>query len=65
MSSIPGFQLRERLYESKNSLVLRAIRETDGFPVVVKILKNEYPTLAELAHYRQELRTLHPEYCPS
>ncbi|WP_426612522.1 AAA family ATPase [Bradyrhizobium sp. McL0616] len=56
MSSIPGFQLRERLYESKNSLVLRAIRDIDGLPIVIKMLKNEYPTLGELAHYRQEFK---------
>lgn len=56
MSSIPGFQLRGRLYESKNSLVLRGIREIDGLPAVLKILKNEYPTVAELAHYRQEFK---------
>src|SRR5262245_27172724 len=53
MSFIQGFQVRERLYESKNSLVLRAIGE-DGLPVVIKILKNDYPTTAELARYRRE-----------
>jgi predicted ATPase/class 3 adenylate cyclase len=54
MSFIHGFQFRERLYESKNSLVFRAIRDTDGLPVVIKMLKNDYPTVAELAHYRRE-----------
>jgi predicted ATPase/class 3 adenylate cyclase/tRNA A-37 threonylcarbamoyl transferase component Bud32 len=54
MSFIPGFQLRAPLYESKKSLVCRAIRDTDALPVVIKILKSSYPTLAELAHYRQE-----------
>src|SRR5580700_474086 len=54
MSFIAGFQLGSQLYESENSLVFRASREIDGLPVVIKILKNSYPTLAELAHYRQE-----------
>lgn len=54
MSFIPGFQLRGQLYESKKSLVFRAIRDSDGLPVVIKILKSSYPTRAELAHYRQE-----------
>jgi predicted ATPase/class 3 adenylate cyclase len=54
MSFIQGFQFRERLYESSNSLVLRAIRDGDGLPVVIKILKNDYPTAAELARYRRE-----------
>ncbi len=54
MSFIQGYQVRERLYESKNSLVLRAVRDDDGLPVVIKILKNDYPTAAELARYRRE-----------
>ena len=54
MSFVPGFQFRERLYESKNSLVIRGVRDSDGLPVVIKILKNDYPTSAELAHYRRE-----------
>ena len=59
MSFIQGFQVRERLYESKNSLVLRAIRDNDGLPVVIKILKNDYPTTAELARYRREFEITH------
>jgi serine/threonine protein kinase len=54
MSFIQGFQARERIFESKNSLVLRAIRDDDGLPAVIKILKNDYPTTAELARYRRE-----------
>jgi predicted ATPase/class 3 adenylate cyclase len=54
MSFVQGFQPRERLSESKNSLVLRAIRDSDGLPVVIKILKNDYPSTGELARYRRE-----------
>jgi predicted ATPase/class 3 adenylate cyclase/tRNA A-37 threonylcarbamoyl transferase component Bud32 len=54
MSFIQGFQVGERLYESKNSLVLRAIGDNDGLPVVIKILKNDFPTASELARYRRE-----------
>ena len=59
MSFIQGFQIRDRLYESKNSLLLRAIRDDDGLPVVIKILKNDYPTAAELARYRHEFEVIH------
>jgi predicted ATPase/class 3 adenylate cyclase/tRNA A-37 threonylcarbamoyl transferase component Bud32 len=54
MSFIHGFQVRERLYESKYSIVLRAIRDNDELPVVIKILKSDYPSTAELARYRWE-----------
>ncbi|MGQ7847267.1 AAA family ATPase [Granulosicoccus sp. 3-233] len=54
MSFIPGFQAGERLYESRNSLIVRASRDSDGLPVVIKILKNDYPSPEELARYRRE-----------
>jgi predicted ATPase/class 3 adenylate cyclase len=54
MSFIQGFQIRERLHESARSLVLRAIREADGEPVVLKLLKNDYPSASDLARYRHE-----------
>jgi predicted ATPase/class 3 adenylate cyclase len=57
MSFIQGFQFRERLYESKNALVFRAVRDSDGLPVVIKTLTNEYPTAAELAQCRREFET--------
>lgn len=54
MSFIPGFQAGERLYESRNSLIVRASRDSDALPVVIKILKNDYPSPEELARYRRE-----------
>lgn len=54
MSFIQGFQIGERLYESRNSLIIRAIRDIDRLPVVIKILKNDFPTPGELARYRRE-----------
>jgi len=54
MSFIRGFQVRKRIFESKNSLVFLAERESDGLPVVLKILKNDYPSQSELARYRRE-----------
>ena len=56
MSFIQGFQVRERLYESKNSLVLRGVRDSDGLPVVIKVLKNDFPTTGELTRYRRECK---------
>ena len=60
MSFIQRFELKERLYESKSSLVLRAIRERDNLPVVLKILKNDSPSMAELARYRREFEITQP-----
>ncbi|MEM9221342.1 MAG: AAA family ATPase [Pseudomonadota bacterium] len=54
MSFVPGYQLIEQLYDSERSLIVRASRDSDGLPVIIKILKSEFPSLEELARFRRE-----------
>ncbi|MDY6782991.1 MAG: AAA family ATPase [Cyanobacteriota bacterium] len=54
MIVIAGYHHLTPLYESSNSLVYRAIREEDRQKVILKILKQDYPTPQELTRYRQE-----------
>ncbi|MEZ2240866.1 AAA family ATPase [Microcoleus sp.] len=56
MLSIPGVAVVTVLYESVNSLVYRAIREADNQPIILKLLKESYPTPQELVRYRTEYR---------
>ncbi|MBD1810413.1 AAA family ATPase, partial [Microcoleus sp. FACHB-DQ6] len=56
MLSIPGVTAQTLLYESANSLVYRAIREADKGPIILKLLKESYPTPQELVRYRTEYR---------
>ncbi|AFZ09943.1 adenylate/guanylate cyclase with GAF and PAS/PAC sensors [Oscillatoria nigro-viridis PCC 7112] len=56
MLSIPGVAVVAVLYESVNSLVYRAIREADKKPIILKLLKESYPTPQELVRYRTEYR---------
>ncbi|MEG4419199.1 AAA family ATPase [Microcoleus sp. LAD1_D5] len=56
MLSIPGVAVQTLLYESVNSLVYRAIREADNQPIILKLLKESYPTPQELVRYRTEYR---------
>ncbi|MBD2181171.1 AAA family ATPase [Planktothrix sp. FACHB-1375] len=49
-----GYQILEQIYESANSLVYRGWQERDNQPVVLKILKLNYPTFSELIKYKQE-----------
>ncbi|MEG3897934.1 MULTISPECIES: AAA family ATPase [unclassified Microcoleus] len=56
MLSIPGIAIVTLLYESANSLVYRAIREADRQPLILKLLKESYPTPQELLRYRTEYR---------
>ena len=52
--TITGYRIIATIYESANSLVYRAIREQDQQPVILKVLKENYPTPQELTRYKQE-----------
>ncbi|HIK10086.1 MAG TPA: AAA family ATPase [Oscillatoriaceae cyanobacterium M33_DOE_052] len=59
MLSIPGYQISDQIYESANSLVYRGIRLEDNQAVIIKFLKQDYPTPAEITRYQQEYRLTH------
>ena len=48
MLKIPGYQILTQIYNSLNSEVYRAIRNIDGQKVILKVLKQDYPTPSEL-----------------
>ena len=52
--NIAGYAMYNQVYESPNSIVYRARRKDDDLPVILKILKEDYPTPQELGRYRQE-----------
>jgi serine/threonine protein kinase len=54
MLILPNYQISTQIDESANSVVYRGIRKPDNLPVILKILKADYPTLEELTRYRQE-----------
>jgi serine/threonine protein kinase len=54
MITLPGYQILAQIYESANSLVYRAIREQDNQSVILKALKQDYPTPNEITRYKQE-----------
>ena len=60
IGTVADCRLREQIYDSANSMVFRATPDDDGFShldlpsVIVKILKEDYPSAAELTRYRQE-----------
>jgi PAS domain S-box-containing protein len=61
MVALPGIAIQSKIYESSNSLVYRGIRDdglahcfADTERVIVKLLKQDYPSPQELTRYRQE-----------
>jgi PAS domain S-box-containing protein len=53
MIALAGIAIQDKIYESANSLVYRGIRD-DGSAIVIKMLKQDYPSPQELTRYRQE-----------
>ena len=54
MLAIAGYHIIEQLYASAHSIVYRARRSADNAPVVLKVLREEYPPLEEIARFRRE-----------
>ncbi|URD48701.1 AAA family ATPase [Chroococcidiopsis sp. CCNUC1] len=54
MIALPGVAINSKIYESAASVVYRGIREQDGQAIVVKLLKQDYPSAQELTRYKQE-----------
>lgn len=51
---ISNYHTIKQIYESANSIVYRGVRNDDKQAVILKILKEDYPSPEELTRYRQE-----------
>ncbi len=49
-----GYHITETLYTGSRTIVYRAIRNLDQLPVVIKLLKNPYPSFSELVQFRNQ-----------
>ncbi|MFC1975032.1 AAA family ATPase [Chloroflexota bacterium] len=56
---LSGYQMTTQLHESANSLVYRARREADDQPVVLKMLKEDYPSPEKIAWFKREYEVTH------
>ncbi|MEG3931117.1 AAA family ATPase [Microcoleus sp. T3_B1] len=54
IANLSGYQITEQLYVGTRTLVYRGIRTRDQYPVVIKLLRNEYPTFNELIQFRNQ-----------
>ncbi|MEG4584334.1 AAA family ATPase [Microcoleus sp. MOSTC5] len=54
IANLSGYEITEQLYAGTRTLVYRGIRSRDHYPVVVKLLRNEYPTFNELVQFRNQ-----------
>ena len=56
--SLPGFTIKETIYDSPKTMVFRGIRNCDNLPVVLKVPSAEYPTQNEILRYNNEFKVL-------
>jgi len=59
MITIPNYLIVKNIYESPKSLVYRGTRVEDNQPVILKVVKDEYPSPTDLVRYRQEYEITH------
>jgi len=52
--SLAGYRILEQIYCGSKTLVYRGVREQDQKPVVIKLIRNEYPTFGEVAQFRNQ-----------
>ena len=51
---VPGYEILEEIYDGSRTVVYRGLRQGDDKAVIIKILKNEYPTFNELLQFRNQ-----------
>ncbi|CBN58215.1 MULTISPECIES: trifunctional serine/threonine-protein kinase/ATP-binding protein/sensor histidine kinase [Kamptonema] len=53
-SNFSNYQITEELYAGTRTLVYRGIRISNQQPVVIKLLRNEYPSFNEIIQFRNQ-----------
>ena len=51
---VTNYQILEKIYESSKTLVYRGTTQPDNQPTILKILKENYPSVSDLTRYKQE-----------
>ncbi|NJP08918.1 MAG: serine/threonine protein kinase [Leptolyngbyaceae cyanobacterium RU_5_1] len=57
-TTIAGYEITEKLYESTNSLVYRAVCPANQQSVILKLLNSEYPSPETIAWFKREYEIL-------
>ena len=49
-----GYHINEQIYAGNRTLVYRGFRTSNGQPVAIKVLRNDFPRFNELVHFRNQ-----------
>ncbi|MCG5056738.1 MAG: AAA family ATPase [Limnoraphis sp. WC205] len=56
---IPGYQIIEQLHNGSRTLVYRGIKNSNDQPVVLKVLRNPYPSFSDLVQFKNQYTITH------
>ena len=59
MLQLHDYSVNSQIYQSPNSIVYRGLKKKEHQPVILKLLRENYPTPEELTRYKQEYRITH------
>lgn len=55
---LAGYKTETQLHEGTNTLIYRAIRESDSKSVILKVIRDTTPTPEQIAGYRKEFEII-------
>lgn len=58
MIKLPGYKTIEKIQENDVIVLYKGINSHKGLPVIIKTLKNDYPSIAEITKLKQEYQLL-------
>ncbi len=58
MLTIPGYSIARQIHDGRRSQLFQATRSIDNLPVIIKTLKNKFPSLSENLSFQQEYSIL-------
>ncbi len=58
MLTIPGYRIARQIHDGRRSRIFQGTRTIDNLPVIIKTLKNKFPSLAENLSFQQEYNIL-------
>lgn len=61
---LPHYQISDKIYDGKSTVIYRGTRIADDLPVIIKVPREDYPSLRTLARYRNEYNILKSTQLP-
>jgi predicted ATPase/signal transduction histidine kinase/tRNA A-37 threonylcarbamoyl transferase component Bud32 len=52
--NLPGYRIDEKMYVGIRTFVYRGIREIDNLPVILKLMRKNYPSFNEIVQFRNQ-----------